>query len=423
MINLLDYAFIFSVMVIWTLLLYHVILSFLGFRYSLISEREKERFDLTPLNESSLPKVTILIPAHNESAVIERTLIAMGNLNYPKEKLEILCLNDNSTDNTESIARRTAEKIGKHIKVVNVPRERGKRGKSSVLNYGLEIATGEVIAVYDADNTPESNSLLYLVRNLLEGRGKIGAVIGKFRTRNRERNLLTHFINLETIFYQWTTQAGRWHLYKLATLPGTNFVIWKSLLNELNGWDTKALTEDTELSLRIYLKNLLIKMVPYAITWEEEPERLSVWFKQRTRWAQGNLYVLRKYFFPLLFSGNFMLFFDLLYLIIVYFLFLSSIVISLFIFLTGIMGLWRVNVEGPFNLLWFMAIILFILELGITLTSEPGENRLGNLLLGLLMYFTYTQLWILVVINALWQSIKSILKREGLSWYKTERAG
>lgn len=421
MIGFLDYIYVASVIIIWILLIYHVILSYFGFRYSLFAEREKEKLDSLELGD--LPTITVLIPAHNEEAVIRRTLLAMANLEYPIEKLEILCLNDNSTDDTEAIAKETAKKIGNHIRVINVPPEKGKKGKSTVLNYGLDLARGEVIAVYDADNTPESKSLLYLVRNLTDGKGKFGAVIGKFRTRNKDRNLLTRFINLETIFYQWTTQAGRWCLYKLATLPGTNFVIWKNLLKELNGWDTRALTEDTELSLRVYLKGFLIKMVPYAVTWEEEPESLKVWFKQRTRWARGNLYVLRKYLIPLMFSGNLRLFFDMLYLFVVYFLFLISVVASLVIFLLGLIGLWSLNVEGPFNLLWFMAVILFVLELGITLTSEPGEDRAKNLLLAVLMYFTYTQLWLGVVINALWQSIKSFLRREGFSWYKTERAG
>ncbi len=420
MIGPLDYIYIACMIIIWSLLLYHVLLSYAGYRYSLKAEREKEELDNSPVGP--LPTVTVLIPAHNEEPVIEQTLLAVGSLDYPEGKLEILCLNDNSTDDTGAIARATAEKIGKHVKVVDVPPDRGKRGKSAVLNYGLELAKGEVIAVYDADNTPERSALLYLVRNLVRGKGKLGAVIGKFRTRNRDRNLLTRFINLETIFYQWTTQAGRWFLYKLTTIPGTNFVIWKDLLLKLGGWDTKALTEDTELSIRVYLNKLLIKMVPYAITWEEEPERLKVWFKQRTRWAKGNIYVLLKFFFPLLLSGNMRLLIDLFYLLVVYFLFLLSVSASLFIFLLGVTGLGKLVLKGPFDLLWLMAVVLFVVELGITLTPEPGENRRSNLLLAVLMYLTYTQLWVLVVLNAIWQSLISILRGEKTFWYKTERA-
>lgn len=421
MIGPLDYIYLTCLIIIWSLLLYHVLLSYAGYRYSLRAEREKEELDKTPIGP--LPTVTVLIPAHNEEAVIEQTLLAVGSLDYPEDKLEVICLNDNSTDDTGMVARKTAAKIGNHVKVVDVPPERGRRGKSAVLNYGLQLAKGEVIAVYDADNTPERSALLYLVRNLVREKEKLGAVIGKFRTRNRDKNLLTRFINLETIFYQWTTQAGRWFLYKLATIPDTNFVIWKSLLLELGGWDTKALTEDTELSIRVYLKGFLIKMIPYAITWEEEPERLKVWFKQRTRWAKGNIYVLLKFLFPLLVSGNLRLLLDLLYLIVIYFLFLLSICASSFIFFLGITGLGNLILKGPFDLLWLMAVVLFVIELGITLTPEPGENRRSNLLLAVLMYFTYTQLWVLVVINAIWQLLTSPFRRKKVIWYKTERAG
>ena len=65
------------------------------------------------------------------------------------------------------------------------------------------------------------------------------------------------------------------------------------------GWDEKALTEDTELSIRLYKMGHEIKFVPYAVTWEEEPEAWAAWVKQRTRWVRGNFYVLKKYLIPL----------------------------------------------------------------------------------------------------------------------------
>ncbi len=419
--TLIDGVFLFSLIVIWTMLLYHAVLSFSGYKYSVHAEREKWHFDST--TAENLPYVSILIPAHNEELVIEKTLIAIGRLEYPKHLLEIICLNDNSTDRTGEVARKAARSIGPYVEVVDVPEDRGKKGKSAVLNYGLEVAQGEVIAVYDADNTPEKNALLYLVRNLIEDRARLGAVIGKFRTRNKDRNLLTRFINLETIFFQWTTQAGRWKLYKLATIPGTNFVIWKDLIQSLGGWDERALTEDTELSIRIYLRKKAIKMVPYAITWEEEPSLWRVWFKQRTRWARGNIYVLKKYFFPLLFEGQWKLFFDMLYLFMIYFLFLTSLTASLCIFILGISGLSRINLQGPFNALWALSTLLFVVELSITLTAEPGEDHLKNIFLGFLMYFSYTQLWLLVMFNALFHPLIKIFKKEETFWHKTERTG
>lgn len=402
------------------MLLYHAVLAFCGFLYSRRAEEERRALDATPPED--LPRVTVLIPAHNEELVIERTLLAVGNMNYPRDRLEVICCNDNSSDRTGEVARRAAARLGPFVRVVDVPPERGKRGKSSVLNFGLEIASGDVLAVYDADNTPERDALLYLVRNLVRDPA-LGGVIGKFRTRNRDRNLLTRFINLETIFFQWTTQAGRWLLYGLTTIPGTNFVMWTDLARRLGGWDTKALTEDTELSIRIYLEKKAIKMVPYAVTWEEEPARLKVWFRQRTRWARGNLYVLKKYLLPLLIRGEFKLFADLLYLFAVYFLFLSSVTVSMGIFFLGSLGLGSISLEGPFNILWGLATALFVVELGITLTAEPGEDRGSNVLLGVLMYFTYTQLWLLVVFNAMGQPLFDLFRGKKVFWHKTERMG
>ncbi|WP_313563130.1 glycosyltransferase family 2 protein, partial [Ruminiclostridium cellobioparum] len=99
--------------------------------------------------------------------------------------------------------------------------------------------------IYDADNTPEPNALTLLVENLMSD-DKLGAVIGKFRTRNRNASLMTRFVNIETLAYQCMNQAGRWFFFKLCTIPGTNFVIRRSIIERIGGWDTKALSEDTE---------------------------------------------------------------------------------------------------------------------------------------------------------------------------------
>ena len=69
----------------------------------------------------------------------------------------------------------------------------------------------------------------------------------------------------------------------------------RSIIEEIGGWDSKAIAEDTEISFRIYKLGYKIKLVPQSITWEQEPETVKVWIKQRTRWAKGNIYVLMKY--------------------------------------------------------------------------------------------------------------------------------
>ncbi len=416
-----ELIFLISLFIIWIFLLYHAFLSYRGFFYSLRMEREKEEIDNNPVPVEELPFVSVLIPAHNEEVVIERTLRAICSQDYPVDKFEVICLNDHSTDATGTIAKKLISHYP-NLKVVDLPEGEG-RSKGAVLNYGAkEIAKGDYIAVYDADNTPSSKALYYLMVNIMKD-DSMGAVIGKFRTRNWDHSLLTRFINIETIFFQWVTQAGRASLFKVATIPGTNFVIRKKVLEEVGYWDPEALTEDTELSIRVYEAGYWIKMAPYSMTWEEEPETMKVWMKQRTRWAMGNIYVLFKYFWRIPFMKNFWIAVDILYLMMVYIMFLLAIMGSLYVFVIGSLGLHTLDLEGNFILIWVLAILLFVVEIGIALGAERLENSFPNIALAFLMYFTYTQLWVIVVFRAIGILLFTKVFRVRYRWYKTERVG
>lgn len=79
------------------------------------------------------------------------------------------------------------------------------------------------------------------------------AVNGKVRTRNWQDSILTRFIAIEFIFFQWIFQGGRWQRFELSTLMGTNYVIWRDALETLGGFDEKSLVDDTEMSFRIFI--------------------------------------------------------------------------------------------------------------------------------------------------------------------------
>ena len=409
---IIDYVFVFSVIVIWFMLLYQFILFLLGYLYGFRAERQRRRLEATQLD---LPAISIMVPAHNEAMVITDTLNSLLRLKYPKELLEILVINDGSTDSTaaqvEAIAARDSR-----IRLHNVPLESAARGKSAALNCGLKLCRHDVIAIFDADNVPEPDSILHLARQLAAN-PNLGAVIGKFRCVNKKRNLLTRFINLESLAFQWIVQAGRWRLLRVATLPGTNYLIRRSVLDEVGGWDERALTEDAEMSIRIYQAGYLIKFVPYAVTWEQEPETLGVWFRQRTRWARGNNYVLEKYFARVFRIRPRVVGVELFYSMAVYYIFFLAIVLSDLLFITSWFGLISIQVPGPYSEVWLFAYILFILELVIALSREKEDSAL-NILLIALSYFTYCQLWILVVLKGAWDDF--VLKREHV-WVKTKR--
>lgn len=414
--NIIDYLFIISLITMWIVIFVNILLVIGGYRYS--HEMEETIID-THLEE--YPFVSIMVPAHNEGIVIEKTVRSLLSLDYPAERYEVIIINDNSSDNSAQILKGIQdEKPAVTLKVINTDAVTGGKGKSNALNIGFNISKGEYLAIYDADNTPEKKALKYLVVTLSRNED-LGAVIGKFRTRNKSYNLLTRFINIETLFFQWMAQAGRWKLFKLCTIPGTNFLIRRSIIEEIGGWDTKALAEDTEISFRIYRMGYKIMFMPKAVTWEQEPQTFKVWFKQRTRWVKGNIYVIFKdikYLFDLK-SGPIK--FDIIYFTSIYLFGLTASIISDVLFILGLTQLITVNVVGYSLILWILAYIVYGLSIAITLIIEKGEFDLINIGIAMLMYFTYSKMWSVVAMVGFYHYMKdSILKKEA-KWYKTER--
>ena len=216
-------------------------------------------------------------------------------------------------------------------------------------------------------------------------------------------------------------QAGRYFFFKLCTIPGTNYVIRRSIIEEIGGWDPKALSEDTEISFRLYRMGYYIQHMPMAVTWEQEPHLLPVWFRQRTRWAKGNLYVLVKNFKYAFDPTAGKMRLDVIYYLIVYLMMLSALVISDTIFFTGILGFTHVTLGGFSTLLWLMAILVFVVNIMLTLVTEKNEFSLESALLALLMLFTYSKLWVFVVVHALWLSISDAVNGKQVVWDKTVR--
>lgn len=413
-----DILFLIAMIAIWILLIMNIILLYFGYKYSL--DVESKRIEkLKELKE--YPFVSIMIPAHNEAVVIEKTLLAMINLNYPKDRYEIIIINDNSKDKTgEIIEGIKSSYTNSNIKHVEVIGDRGGKGKSNALNIGFQEALGEYIAIYDADNTPNGMALRYLVQEITAN-PNYGAVIGKFRTRNKNKNMLTKFINIETLSFQWMAQAGRWKLFQLCTIPGTNFILRRSIIEAIGGWDTSAIAEDTEISFRIYEMGYKIAFMPLAETFEQEPETVKVWLKQRSRWVNGNIYVLVKNLKKLHKIKNIGVYFDLFYFFSVYFLFLSAIIMSDAIFLLGLFTDIKIQITGNYIVVWILSYMVFLLQVTITLSFEKGEVRKENIFLVSIMYFTYCQLWLLVSIKGFWSFIKDVVFKRKAKWYKTER--
>lgn len=397
----------------------------------------KKVVDIEPLEH--YPSVTIIVPAHNEEVVIAQTTRAILDLNYPAEKVELLIYADNCGDQTARRAQAVLQMIKYKHRNARVIERHGQGGKAGVLNDALKVAKGEYIAVYDADAMPEKNALYFLVRKGLENPLKYVAVFGRNKTRNAKQNFLTRCINQEIVVIQRIQHCAIWHLFKIGRIPGTNFIIKREYVKSIGGWENGALTEDTDISFKIMQSGKLIALAYNSEAFQQEPEQLRDYYFQRLRWAKGNYQVVLKNFRHLFDRSNWRVKLETFYYSCTFFWFNAAIVLSDIIFITNIIfwfiHLFKPHVLIPFtfgesNILiaqlllfnWLLMIILYVLQITTASATQFGQATNKQIWLALASYFTYTQLFIIVSINAVISvGIDKLMHRDGTKWVKTKR--
>ena len=252
-------------------------------------------------NEVYQPPVSILIPAYNEERVIGRILQGMTKLTYPKDKMQVIVIDDASTDNTGETAEGYA-KSHNYIKVIHRKQGEGGKGKASALNIGLKQAQGGIIFCFDADYYPQSDIIEKLVAEFTDP--KVGAVQGRVTVLNEPQNLVTRLVALERIGGYRVDQQARDSLGLITQFGGTVGGFKRSLLESLDGWDESILAEDTDLTFRVYLAGYKIRYVNDAECYEEAVENWRDYWKQRYRWAKGHMECAFKHSLKVLKSSN-----------------------------------------------------------------------------------------------------------------------
>lgn len=391
----------------WFLLLFYSILTISGvwFRVSSKPHPPLERY----------PSVAVLIPARNEAIVMENTLRAMARLQYQGD-LNIYLLDDSSSDDTAGIAKEFAE-VFSNIHYVRVP-DGTPTGKSRVLNYGLRISNSDYFAVYDADNEPEPDAIEKLVEIAVTTKNSAGAV-GYVKTKNADANLLTSMIALEFQVFQLLMQCGRWAFLKLGSLAGTNMLLNRAVIEQLGGYDEYALAEDAELTVRLAAKGYVLPVVPQSRTWEQEPEQILTFIGQRTRWLTGNIYLLEKSLSELSHWKGKTFFLSLQH-VLTYLVFVVVLLFSDIFFIMGLAGYHLPQTEVPILMLWFMSYFVYTAQLLSALVVDKNVSA-KNVVLVFIMYFTYAQLFIILLLRSFSIYLWNRFKGKTIGWDKTKR--
>lgn len=230
-----------------------------------------------PIAESALPTVAVVVPCFNEENTVQLTMNSLLSLDYPASKLEIIVVDDGSTDKTLANVQEFA--TDSRVKIFH--KENG--GKHTAMNFALGHTSAAIIGCLDADSVVEHDALKKIVPIFLNE--KIAAVTPGIHVRNPE-TMLQHMQNVEyrlSIFNRWIFAA----IGSVFITPGPFSFFRATVLRELGGWRDGHSTEDMELALRIQIAGHLIAKAPKAVVHTATPRTIRKLFRQRVRWTYG----------------------------------------------------------------------------------------------------------------------------------------
>jgi cellulose synthase/poly-beta-1,6-N-acetylglucosamine synthase-like glycosyltransferase len=332
-----------------------------------------------------LPRVAIVVPAWNEGAVIGASIDRLMRLDYPREALRIYVVDDASTDDTPVVVRDRAEQYPGNVFLLR--REQGGQGKAHTLNHGiakvLEDDWMEALLIMDADVIYLPDSLRRMTRHLADP--EVGAVSAYIREGSADRNYLTKFVGVEYVLSQPAARRAQNVLGAQACLAGGAQLHTRENLIAIGGRiDTSSLAEDTITTFETQLLGKKVVFEPHAHVLAEEPNRVDALWKQRLRWARGNVTVTARYakvwFRPSrrhhLGGISFGIVWFSLWL-------LPLIMIVSSVGLAGLLFLQDELATGVFRVLWISAALsyLFVLILGAQTDTATTKHTVGHVIL------------------------------------------
>jgi len=293
------------------------------------------------------PRVTVLIPAHNEERVIGNLLKRITKLTYPKDRLEVIAIDDASTDRTGEITDKFARNYS-HIKALH--RESGGRGKSEALSEGIKFSNGDIILTFDADYYPQLDIIEKLVAPFVDP--EVGAVQGRVTVMNEEDSLVSKIVTLERIGGYQVDQRARDKLILIPQYGGTVGGFRKEVLWMIGGWDPNMLAEDTDLTVRCILSGYQVRYVDDAECYEEAVTTWRAYWNQRYRWAKGHMQCAFRHLLKVLRSIHLSVFekIELILLLSIYF-------VPILVMLGWAVGVWAYLTEASTAIAYYLLVL------------------------------------------------------------------
>lgn len=348
-------------------------------------------------------KFILILPAHNEEAVIGNLISSLKELDYPKDLYDIQVIADNCTDNTEKIARDMGTKV-----FVRTETDPNKKTKGYALQAFLKTLLSDknmdydAFCVFDADNIVDKNFLNVMNKHLCQGE----EVVQGYRDI---KNPTDSWISAGYAIFYWMMNRfyhlARYNAGLSPLINGTGFMVKFDAIRE-TGWNTNTLTEDIEFSLKTIIQGKKLGWAVDAICYDEQPVKFGPSWSQRSRWTMGHIQCLREYTGELAKAANenktLMNLDGLLYMFGSIPMFIISIVLLV---INAIVYLNKGMTSTAFaiNILRFV-VPTFFLPIGVALLIMILDKKpIAKMWKGLLMYPVFLGSWLLINFKCLFQ--------------------
>ncbi|HLO47732.1 MAG TPA: glycosyltransferase [Kamptonema sp.] len=351
-----------------------------------------------------LPPVSILVPAKNEGLLLTDLVNNLFGLNYPTTHLDIWVIDDGSTDETTQIL----SKLQTQFPSLQVHRRESKGGKSGALNAVFSCTQGEIVLVCDADAQLPADFLQQAVP--LFQQSAIGAVQVRKSISNADTNFLTRCQQMEMNCDAFL-QTHRIAIAGMTELRGNGMLVRRELLEQCNGWSEDTLTDDLDLTFKLYLIGTEIEFVTLPAV---EEEGVTTWrniWHQHCRWAEGGYQRYLDYLPQILTLG-----------------WAKEIDMGLFFLLQFILPiglipdlLWTIFYSDHLVLLPLQTLLGFLLTVGFVVGVYQFQNLRGwRLVWATIQGSLYMLHWIPVMMVV---TLRMCVQRQRSEWIKTEHYG
>jgi cellulose synthase/poly-beta-1,6-N-acetylglucosamine synthase-like glycosyltransferase len=235
---------------------------------------------------------TIMLPARHEEEVYRETIQKVYDLNYPKELMQIVAICSDDDEGTIAEAQAKIDELGdSNVQILiytNKP-----TSKPRGLNHAMQIARGDIVTIFDAEDEPHPDILNIINTTMLND--DVDAIQSGVQLMNHNTRWFC-FLNVLEYFFWFKSSMHFFARVGMTPLGGNTVFVRRELMEQLGGWDETGLTEDADLGIRLSLSHARIRIIydDEFVTREETPHTIEQFIKQRTRWNQGFIQILFK---------------------------------------------------------------------------------------------------------------------------------